>query len=87
MQLILTHENADFDAIASQLAASKLYPEATPLLPRRVNRNVQQFLTLYWDVLPFTRPGDWKRRVVHPVEKRQPAAGQFPVTRVAGQRS
>lgn len=64
MQLILTHENADFDAIASQLAASKLYPEATPLLPRRVNRNVQQFLTLYWDVLPFTRPGDWKRRRV-----------------------
>jgi tRNA nucleotidyltransferase (CCA-adding enzyme) len=67
MQLILTHENADFDAIASQLAASKLYPEGVSLLPRRVNRNVQQFLTLYWDVLPFTRPGDWKRRRVDQV--------------------
>ncbi len=67
MQLILTHENADFDAIASQLAASKLYPEGLPLLPRRVNRNVQQFLTLYWDVLPFTRPEDWKRRRVDQV--------------------
>ncbi|MCB9420530.1 MAG: CBS domain-containing protein [Ardenticatenaceae bacterium] len=67
MQLILTHENADFDAIASQLAASKLYPESVPLLPRRINRNVQQFLTLYWDVLPFTRPEDWKRRRVDEV--------------------
>ena len=67
MQLILTHENADFDAIASQLAAGKLYPEAIPLLPRRINRNVQQFLTLYWDVLPFTRPEDWKRRRVDQV--------------------
>jgi tRNA nucleotidyltransferase (CCA-adding enzyme) len=67
MQLILTHENADFDAIASQLAASKLYPQGMPLLPRRINRNVQQFLTLYWDALPFTRPGDWKRRRVDQV--------------------
>lgn len=64
MQLILTHENADFDAVAAQLAAHKLYPEGTPLLPRRVNRNVQQFLTLYWDALPFVRPEDWKRRRV-----------------------
>lgn len=67
MQLILTHENADFDAIASQLAAGKLYPDGMPLLPRRINRNVQQFLTLYWDVLPFTRPEDWKRRRVDQV--------------------
>ncbi len=64
MQLILTHENADFDAVAAQLAAHKLYPEGTPLLSRRINRNVQQFLTLYWDALPFMRPEDWKRRKV-----------------------
>jgi tRNA nucleotidyltransferase (CCA-adding enzyme) len=62
MLLILTHENADFDAVASQLAAHKLYPEGVPLLSRRVNRNVQQFLTLYWDALPFMRPDDWQRR-------------------------
>jgi tRNA nucleotidyltransferase (CCA-adding enzyme) len=64
MLLILTHENADFDAVASQLAAHKLYPEGVPLLSRRVNRNVQQFLTLYWDALPFMRPDDWQRRRV-----------------------
>ena len=67
MLLILTHENADFDAVASLLAASKLYPDAVPLLPRRINRNVNQFLNLYWDVLPFVRPEDWQRRRVEKV--------------------
>jgi len=67
MLLILTHENADFDAVASQFAAHKLYPEGLPLLSRRVNRNVNQFLTLYWDVLPFMRPGDWQRRRIERV--------------------
>ncbi len=62
MLLILTHENGDFDAIASQLGAFKLYPEGIPLLPRRINRNVQQFLTLYWDSLPYTRPQEWQKR-------------------------
>lgn len=67
MVLILTHENADFDAVASQLAAHKLYPEGVPLLSWRVNRNVEQFLTLYWDALTFMRPRDWRRRKVERV--------------------
>jgi tRNA nucleotidyltransferase (CCA-adding enzyme) len=67
MLLILTHENGDFDAIASQLGAYKLYPHGTPLLPRRVNRNVLQFVTLYWDALPFVRPVDWQKRRVDEV--------------------
>ena len=65
MLLILTHENADFDAVASQLAANKLYPEAIPLLSWRVNRNVLQYLNLYWDAFSFVRPGDWKRQRVN----------------------
>ena len=64
MPLILTHEKTDFDAVASQLGAKKLYPEATALLPRHLNRNVQQFLNLYWDSLPFLRAEDWRRRSV-----------------------
>jgi len=56
MQVILTHENADFDAIASLLAAHKLYPGALPVLPRRVNRNVLAFLALYGPGFPFTQP-------------------------------
>jgi tRNA nucleotidyltransferase (CCA-adding enzyme) len=67
MLLILTHENADFDAVASQLAAHKLYPEGVPLLSWRVNRNVEQFLTLYWDALTFMKPRDWRRRKVERV--------------------
>ncbi|MBN1657964.1 MAG: CBS domain-containing protein [Anaerolineae bacterium] len=62
-QLILTHENTDFDALASQLAVWKLYPQATPVLPRRPNRNLRDFLTLYWDELPYLRYEDLPRRV------------------------
>jgi tRNA nucleotidyltransferase (CCA-adding enzyme) len=64
MDLILTHENADFDAVAAQLAAHKLTPSARPVLPRRLNRNVRHFLTLYWDELPFAHTEDLPREPV-----------------------
>jgi len=44
MKIIVTHEQADFDAVASQLAASLLEPAAIPILPKRINRNVASFL-------------------------------------------
>jgi tRNA nucleotidyltransferase (CCA-adding enzyme) len=62
VQLILTHENTDFDGLASQLAAWKLFPQALPVLPRRPNRNLRDFLTLYWDELPYVRYEDLPRR-------------------------
>ncbi|MBI3362984.1 MAG: DHH family phosphoesterase, partial [Chloroflexi bacterium] len=58
MELILTHEQADFDAVAAQAAAHELNPTATPVLPRRANRNVRAYLTLYGDELPFVEPDD-----------------------------
>ncbi|NDJ75383.1 MAG: CBS domain-containing protein [Chloroflexi bacterium] len=61
MKLILTHENADFDAVASLLAAHKLDSSALPVLPRRVNRNVEHFLNLYGANLPFAHPDDLRR--------------------------
>ncbi|MBN1249615.1 MAG: CBS domain-containing protein [Anaerolineae bacterium] len=61
MQVILTHENADFDAIASLLAAHKLYPNAKPVLPHRVNRNILAFLALYGPGFPFVNPDDLPR--------------------------
>jgi len=64
MLLILSHENSDFDAVASQLAAHILYPESVHLLAWRVNRNVEQFLALFWDALEFVRLKDWKRQRV-----------------------
>lgn len=67
MNLILTHENADFDAVASQLAAHKLMPEARPVTPRQMHRNVRHFMALYWDELPFLRPQDLSRDPVDQV--------------------
>ncbi len=69
MQIILTHENADFDAIASLLGAHKLYPQARPVLPHRINRNVKSFLALYGAELPFVDPesltrGQYIQRVI-----------------------
>lgn len=53
MQLIFTHENADFDAVASLLAAHKLFPESRPVLSRRLNQNVSAFLAVFGTDLPF----------------------------------
>lgn len=58
MHVILTHEQADFDALASLLAAYLLNGQALPVLPRRVNRNVRAFLNLYGTELPFLDPRD-----------------------------
>ncbi len=55
MHLIVTHPNADFDALASLLGAWRLYPEAVPVLPSPLNRNVRDFVTLYENRLPFVR--------------------------------
>jgi tRNA nucleotidyltransferase (CCA-adding enzyme) len=64
VEVVLTHENADFDAIASLLGASKLFPAATPVLPRRVNRNGRAFLALYGAELPFVEPDDLPHRKI-----------------------
>jgi tRNA nucleotidyltransferase (CCA-adding enzyme) len=60
MHLILSHEQADFDAIASIYGASLLYPEATPVLPQKLNRNVRGFLTLYGDNFLFSERDELK---------------------------
>ncbi len=67
VKLILTHENADFDAVASQLAAFKLDPTAIPVLPRRINYNVRDFMTLYRSALPHISVRDLPREPVEAV--------------------
>jgi tRNA nucleotidyltransferase (CCA-adding enzyme) len=64
VEVVLTHENADFDAVASLLAAHKLFPAAVPVLPRRVNRNGSAFLALYGAELPFVHPDDLPREQI-----------------------
>ncbi len=65
--LILTHEHTDFDALASLLAAARLYPQAVPVLPRLMNRNLETFLTTYGELLPFVRLEDLPKRRVERV--------------------
>ena len=54
-QIIATHNNTDFDALASLVAAKLLYPEALPVLPRQVNPNVKSFLSIHKDLFDFPR--------------------------------
>ena len=42
-EVITTHVNADFDALASMLAASKLYPEASLAFPGSQEKNLRNF--------------------------------------------
>jgi len=44
MQVITTHVNADFDCLASMIAARKLYPEALLVFPGSQEKNVREFL-------------------------------------------
>ena len=42
-EVITTHINADFDALSSMLAASKLYPDATLVFPGSQEKNLRNF--------------------------------------------
>ncbi len=66
MHIIITHTNADFDAIASLLAMRRLNPEAVPVLPNTLNRNVRDFITLYETHFPFIRLNELGR---DPIER------------------
>lgn len=52
MTIILTHNNADFDALAAQVAATKLYPGSYALAPEQMQLDVALFMENYEDQLP-----------------------------------
>ncbi len=47
MDVIATHSNADFDGVASMVAARKLYPEAELILPAGAQEAVRNFLAVH----------------------------------------
>src|SRR4051812_31240616 len=49
--VIATHGNTDFDALASMLAARRLYPGAAVCVAGSLNRNVREFVRLHADEL------------------------------------
>jgi tRNA nucleotidyltransferase (CCA-adding enzyme) len=67
MKVILTHEQADMDALASQLGAWLLWPDAVPLLPHNINRNGKRYLKEYRSQLPYVDFKDLPREPVDTV--------------------
>ena len=56
MQIVTTHKNTDFDALASTIAATILYPDAIPVLPKSLNPNVKAFLSIHKDIFETYLP-------------------------------
>lgn len=61
MQIITSHVNTDFDALASMIAAKKLYPDAQLIISDKLENRVQRFLNIYRDVFDFVPSAriDW----------------------------
>ncbi len=51
MEIITTHTNTDMDGLSSMVAAQKLYPDARLVLPGKMSRNVEEFMSLHKDTI------------------------------------
>lgn len=51
MEIITSHANTDFDALAAMVAAKKIYPDAGIVMTGAANRNVREFLALHDDII------------------------------------
>ena len=58
MQIATTHGNTDFDALASVIAATLIYPDSSPILPKNLNPNVKAFLSIHKDLLRVSTVND-----------------------------
>ena len=58
MQIVTTHKNMDFDALASTIAATLLYPGIKTVVPKTINPNVKAFLSIHKDLFELHDPGD-----------------------------
>ena len=55
MQVITTHLNADFDSLASMVAARKLYPEASIVLSGSAEKAVHEYLKSHTHICELTK--------------------------------
>ncbi|HZK85587.1 MAG TPA: CBS domain-containing protein [Desulfosporosinus sp.] len=60
MDIILAHRQLDFDALASMVAAQKIYPNSVLVMDGKPNVYVQDFLALSKDQLRFRKAQDVK---------------------------
>lgn len=65
-KMIISHSYADFDAIASTVALSKIDPEAIPVIHISVENEVQRFLSIYKDYFQIQY---WQDIDLHYLEK------------------
>ncbi|MBI4651081.1 DHH family phosphoesterase [Candidatus Desantisbacteria bacterium] len=64
MEIITSHQNIDFDGLASIIAAKKLYPKAKCILPNTIENNVHVFLKKYPEIkkkFSVLSPGNYKK--------------------------
>lgn len=64
MDIILAHKQPDFDALASMVAAQKLYPNSVLVMEGKSNPYVQDFLALSKDRLPLRNPQDLQLELI-----------------------
>ncbi len=60
MDIILGHQNHDFDCVASMVAAKKLYPEAKIFLQPTAEGGVLEFLNLYRNHFSFFKYSEYR---------------------------
>ena len=58
MRVIATHRNTDFDALASVIGATLLYPNAVGIVSKSVNTNVAQFLSTHKTAFNLVLPSE-----------------------------
>jgi tRNA nucleotidyltransferase (CCA-adding enzyme) len=56
MIIVTTHRGSDFDALASLVAATLLYPGAKAVLPQSINANLKAFLSIHKDLFHIFSP-------------------------------
>lgn len=58
MDIVTTHKNTDFDGLASVIASTLIYRGVVPVLPKIINPNVKDFLSLHKDLFKIYYPDD-----------------------------
>jgi tRNA nucleotidyltransferase (CCA-adding enzyme) len=58
VEIIIGHNNIDFDCLASMLAAKNIYTDAQLVLPMNVGRDVREFINMYKDVFNFVEENE-----------------------------
>jgi len=56
VKIAVTHKATDFDALASLVAATILYPGTLPVLPNSINENLKGFISIHKDLFNFYSP-------------------------------